>query len=208
MLKRKSAPGLSLLALGLFASGLITVLLVFTVHFCLITVAQQASSGKDVPFGQTDRLAPFIPTPLDVVEKMLRLAEVDHTDTVYDLGSGDGRIVIMAAQKFGARTVGVELDDDLYQKSSDRIAELRLENKAKILHANMYEVDLRHATVVTLYLLTLVNERLRPILEKQLRSGARVVSHDFKVPGWEPTKVVEMTSENGVPHTIYLYIRP
>jgi hypothetical protein len=103
--------------------------------------------------------------------------------------------------------VGVELDDELYQQSAARIAKLGLEKRAKILHANMYDVNLRRATVVTLYLLTVVNARLRPLLEKQLRPGARVVSHDFKVPGWEPARVLEMTSENGVPHTLYLYRR-
>ena len=155
-----------------------------------------------------DRLAPFVPTPMLVVEEMLRLAEVDEHDTVYDLGSGDGRIVIMAAQKFGAEAVGVELDEDLFKESSARIVALGLEKRAKILHENMYEVSLRPATVVTLYLLTSVNERLRPILERDLRSGARVVTHDFKVPGWEPAKTATVTSENGISHTIYLYVRP
>jgi SAM-dependent methyltransferase len=135
-----------------------------------------------------DRLAPFVPTPENIVESMLKLANVDKSDRVYDLGSGDGRIVITAAQKFGAEAVGVELDDDLYKKSSARIAELGLQSRAKILHMNMYKVNLRPATVVTLYLLTSVNERLKPILERDLRPGARVVTHDFKIPGWEPAK--------------------
>ena len=205
---RKSAPGLRLLALGLFGSGLTVVSLIFTIAFYFVTVARQQPSGKYLPFDHPDILAPYIPTPLDVVEKMLNLAQVDQRDRVYDLGSGDGRIVIMAARKFGAEAVGVELDDDLYNQSSARIAELGLEKRAKILHANMFETDLRPATVVTLYLLTLVNERLRPLLKQQLRRGARIVCHDFKIPGWEPETVVEMTSKNGVPHTLYLYVRP
>ncbi len=160
------------------------------------------------PFSRSDSLTPYVPTPLDIADKMLRLAEVTRYDRVYDLGSGDGRIVIIAAQKFGAEAVGVELDDKLYKQSSARISELGLEKKAQILHANLFEVNVRPATVVTLYLLTVINNRLRPILEKQLRAGARVVAEDYKVPGWEPAKVVEMTSENGVPHTLYLYRRP
>jgi hypothetical protein len=85
---------------------------------------------------------------------------------------------------------------------------LGLQGRAQIIHENMFEVNVRHATVVTLYLLTAVNERLRPMLERQLRSGARVVSHDFQVPGWQPAQTLEVTSKNGVPSKIFLYIRP
>lgn len=176
--------------------------------FCLLGIGQETPAQIEAPFSNSDRLAPYVSTPPEVVEKMLSLADVRREDRVYDLGSGDGRIVIMAAQKFGAEAVGVELDDELFNKSSAQIAKLGLEKRARILHANMFEIDIHPATVVTLYLLTVVNERLRPILEKYLRPGARVVSHDFKVPGWEPAKVVEVTSQNGVPHTLYLYVRP
>ena len=139
---------------------------------------------------------------------MLQLAHVEPDDVVYDLGSGDGRIVIMAAQKFGARAVGVELDPDLYKQSAERIKELGLEERAQIIHENMFKVDVHRATVVTLYLLTTVNERLRPQLEKQLRPGARVVSHDFHMPGWTAEKDEEVISRNGLSHRIYLYVRP
>ncbi|MGO8733406.1 MAG: SAM-dependent methyltransferase [Terriglobia bacterium] len=155
-----------------------------------------------------DHVVPFVPTPLEVAQKMLEIAKVQPDDVVYDLGSGDGRIVILAAQKFGARAVGVELDSGLYEESSARIRKLGLQDRVQILHENMFEVNVRHATVVTLYLLTVVNEHLRPILERQLRSGARVVSHDFQVPGWQPVQTVEVMSKNGVPSKIFLYIRP
>ncbi len=158
--------------------------------------------------GYLDHIVPYVPTPEDVVEKMLELAQVKPDDVVYDLGSGDGRIVITAAQKFGARAVGVELNPDLYKQSSDQVKELGLGGRAKILHENMFDVSVRKATVVTLYLLTSVNEGLRPKLEKELRSGARVVSHDFQMPGWDPAKVEEVTSKNGISHKLYLYIRP
>lgn len=161
-----------------------------------------------LPFNDLEHLVPFVPTPLEVVEKMLELAQVAPDDVVYDLGSGDGRIVIMAAQKFGAQAVGVELDPKLYEQSSARIKELGLEQRAKILHENMFEVDFHRATVITLYLLTSVNEALRPKLEKHLRPGARVVSHDFQVPGWTAEKTVEVISHNGLSHTVYLYVRP
>jgi protein-L-isoaspartate O-methyltransferase len=155
-----------------------------------------------------EKIVPYVPTPPEVVEKMLDMAKVTANDTVYDLGSGDGRIVIMAAQKYGAHAVGVELDSDLYKQSSDRIKELGLENRAKILHENMFQVTVRPATVVTLYLLTSVNEKLRPMLEKQLHSGTRVVSHDFQMPGWIAEKTEDITSKNGVSHKVYLYVRP
>jgi SAM-dependent methyltransferase len=174
----------------------------------LATVARAQEAPLPTTEDQKDRLAPFVPTPQNVVEAMLKLANVDQYDRVYDLGSGDGRIVITAAQKFKAEAVGVELDDDLYKQSTARIAELGLEKRAKILHANMYHVSLRMATVVTLYLLTSVNERLKPILERDLRPGARVVTHDFQIPGWTPEKSEMVMSDAGISHTLYLYVRP
>ncbi|HZP01667.1 MAG TPA: class I SAM-dependent methyltransferase [Terriglobia bacterium] len=168
----------------------------------------QASSPNAPFIGSSDKIVPFVPTPPEIVEKMLAMAQVDKLDTVYDLGSGDGRIVIMAAQKFGAKAVGVELDEDLFKKSTERIAELGLQDRAKILKMNFFDVDLRPATVLTLYLLTSVNERLRPKMERELRPGARVVSHDFQVTGWKAEKVESVNSENGISHTLYLYILP
>jgi len=191
-------------------SGRFAVLLLVILLFSLPAASQsvplspsQTDSGKYL-----EHLVPFVPTPLAVAEKMLELAKVEPDDVVYDLGSGDGRIVILAAQKFGAHAVGVELDANLYEKSSQRIRELGLQDRARIIHENMFEVNVRHATVVTLYLLTAVNERLRPMLERQLRSGARVVSHDFQVPGWQPTQTIQVLSKNGVPSKIFLYVRP
>lgn len=168
----------------------------------------KSSFGEGPPGSYLEHIVPYVPTPEDIVEKMLELAKVEPADVVYDLGSGDGRIVITAAQKFGARAVGVELDPDLYKQSSDRIKELDLEGQAQILHENMFNVNVRRATVVTLYLLTAVNEKLRPLLERQLRPGARIVCHDFQVPGWEPEKTIDVISKNGISHRLYLYVRP
>ncbi len=139
---------------------------------------------------------------------MLELAEVGPDDVVYDLGSGDGRIVIAAAQKFGARAVGIEIRGVLAEQSSEEIARLGLQKSARIIHGDMFEADLGPATVVTLYQLRAVNERLRPLLEKKLRWSARVVSCDFEIPGWTPKRMVEVTSETGTPYTLYLYQRP
>jgi SAM-dependent methyltransferase len=151
---------------------------------------------------------PYVPTPQDIVDKMLELAKVTADDVVYDLGSGDGRIVITAVQKYGAHAVGIEINPDLYRQSSDRIKQLGLDDKAHIICEDMFDVSLHHATVVTLYLLTSFNEKLRPKLETQLPSGARIVCHDFHVPGWDPDKVVDAVSKNGISHKLYLYVRP
>jgi protein-L-isoaspartate O-methyltransferase len=143
-----------------------------------------------------------------VAEKMLELADVNSSDVVYDVGSGDGRIVILAAQKFGARAVGVELDEKLVRESSARIAALGLEKRASIIRADMFATDLRPASVVTIYQLGVVNGRLRPQLERQLRSGTRVITLDFPIPGWQAVKVVHLESENGVANTLYQYVCP
>lgn len=153
------------------------------------------------------RQVPYVPTPQDVVDKMLELAKVTSNDVVYDLGSGDGRIVITAAQKYGARAVGVEINPDLYRQSSDHIKELGLQERVQIKCEDMFDVSVRPATVVMLYLLTSFNEKLRPMLERELHPGTRIVCHDFHVPGWEPDKVVDVVSKAGLPHKLYLYVR-
>jgi precorrin-6B methylase 2 len=149
-------------------------------------------------------LAPFVPTPQEVVEKMLQVAGVKKDEMVFDLGCGDGRILITAAQKFGARATGVELDPELFKSTQQRIRDLKLEERIKLIHGNLLEVDLSSANVVTLYLLTDGNTRLRPNLEKYLKPGSRVVSHDFQILGWTPGKV-EKFSRDTRTHTIYLY---
>jgi protein-L-isoaspartate O-methyltransferase len=164
--------------------------------------------GRSPSSAPSQRFTPFVPTPYTVVEKMLELAGVGPEDTVYDLGSGDGRIVIAAAQKFGARAVGVEIRSELWKQSAEEIVRLGLEKRARIIHDDMFQVDVSAATVVTLYQLTAVNDRLRPRLEQRLRPGARVVSVDFEIPGWTPVKVLRVTSENGNEYKLFLYIRP
>lgn len=174
-----------------------------------VSLAQAPLPPPQRPLASSlEHSAPYVATPQDIVEKMLELAKVGPDDVVYDLGSGDGRIVITAAQKYGAHAVGVELRPDLFEESRDRIKQLGLEDRAQIIHEDMFNVTIRRATVVTLYLLTSVNAMLRPMMERQLRSGARIVSHDFQVPGWDPDKVIEVTSKNGVASKLYLYIRP
>jgi predicted RNA methylase len=129
---------------------------------------------------------------------------------VFDLGSGDGRVVIMAAQDFGARAIGIELRDDLVTKAHERIFELGLDGKVKIVKSDLFDADLSQADVVTLYLTTSANEKVKPKLESELKRGARVVSHDYEVLGWKPSRV-DKFCENprlGYPsHTLYVYER-
>jgi len=151
-----------------------------------------------------DTLAPAYPTPQTVVERMLALADVKPGEVVYDLGCGDGRIVITAATKFSARAVGVEIRRDIYETTLARVASLGLSDRVRIVHGDALKTDLTGADVVTLYLLTSSNERLRPVLEAQLKPGARVVSHDFEIRGWKAEQIEKMMVE-GRPHMIYAY---
>jgi len=134
----------------------------------------------------------YVPTPEDVVRAMLKVAKVGKNDVVYDLGSGDGRIVIMAAQQFGARGVGVEIDPQLVLEAHDNAKQAGVANRVQFLLQDLFETDFSEATVVTLYLTQDVNLRLRPKLWRELKPGTRVVSHDFSMGDWQPEKVVRI----------------
>ncbi len=153
-------------------------------------------------------IAPFVATPMPVVRRMLELAQLKPGEIFYDLGAGDGRTIIMAARDFGAQAVGIELREDLVKKALNSIQEFRLQDKVKILHSDLFDVDLSQADVVFLYLTTSANEKVKPKLEAELKPGTRVVSHDYEIVGWRPAKV-DNFCENpklGYPsHTIYLY---
>lgn len=133
----------------------------------------------------------YVPTPQPVVEAMLDLAQVKATDVVYDLGSGDGRIVITAAKKYGAQGVGIEMDPALVKKARENAAAAGVANRVRFVTQDLFTADLSRATVVTLYLLQSINERLRPKLVRQLKPGTRVVSHVFNMgPEWPPEKTI------------------
>jgi len=155
-------------------------------------------------------IAPFVATPMPVVRQMLILAELKPGETFYDLGSGDGRTVIMAAKDFGAKAVGVELREDLAKKALNTIFELGLEERVEILQSDIFKIDLAQADVVFLYLTTSANEKIKPKLESELRPGARIVSHDYEILGWTPSKINNFCENPrlGYPsHTIYVYKR-
>ena len=141
---------------------------------------------------------------------MLILAELKPGEILYDLGSGDGRAVIMAAKDFGAKSVGVELREDLAKRALNNIHEHGLETKVQILQNDIFKIDLSPADVVFLYLTTSANEKVKPKLEAELRSGARIVSHDYEILGWKPSRT-DNFCENpklGYPsHTLYVYKR-
>jgi len=160
------------------------------------------------PAKEIEKLAPYYPTPESVVEKMLETAGLKKGEKMFDLGSGDGRIVIMAARKFGADATGVEFDPDLYRQSMAKIRSLGLEKTARIIHGDILQQDYSSADVVTVYLLPLSNDKVRPLLEKQLKRGARVIAHDFEFSGWNPEKTITIEDDGeGRSHTLFLYLR-
>jgi SAM-dependent methyltransferase len=151
------------------------------------------------------KLAPYVQTPQDVVERMLLLAQVGRDDVVYDLGCGDGRLVITAARKYGARGVGVDFDLNRVRESQANAARAGVEALVEFRQQDALTVDVSPATVVTLYLLTSSNLKLRPILTRALRPGARIVSHQFGMGDWEPDTQETLTEPDGSTHIVYLW---
>jgi protein-L-isoaspartate O-methyltransferase len=150
-------------------------------------------------------LAPYSPTPPDVVERMLKLAGVGPRDVVYDLGSGDGRIVIAAATIFGARGVGVDIDARLVAQARDNARKAGVESLVTFRVQDAMTIDLSEATVVTLYLLAASNVKLRPILMRTLRPGARIIAHNYPIGDWEPDVVDTFTDAAGTTRTLFLW---
>lgn len=170
----------------------------------LTTPVLCAILGTAVLEGQTNRLAPYLATPPDVVERMLTLAKVGPGDVVYDLGCGDGRIVIAAA-RLGARGVGVDIDRALLAKARLQAEAAGVGDRVMFLEQDALEMDVSGATVVTLYLLSASNVRLRPQLTAQLPRGARIVAHNFNMGDWEPDVVQSFRDAAGATRTLYLW---
>jgi predicted O-methyltransferase YrrM len=149
---------------------------------------------KPVPSVQTPQREPdvvYVPTPQEVVDKMLALAKVTKDDVIYDLGSGDGRIPITAAQKFGTKGVGIDINPERIQEANANAQKAGVSDRVKFLNQDLFSSNFSEATVVTLYLLPELNVKLRPQLFKQLKPGTRVVSHDFDMGDWKPDQVVQ-----------------
>ena len=156
---------------------------------------------------QDAKLAPYYPTPETIVDKMLELGGLKAGEKMFDLGSGDGRIVIMAAQKFHAQAVGVELDKDLCRQSLEHIRKLGLEKTAHIINGDLLEQNYSSADLVTVYLLPeAVNNKVQPLLDRELKKGARIVAHDFEFKNWTPEKVENIPDDGeGRSHALFLY---
>lgn len=154
------------------------------------------------------KVVEFVPAPWEIARRMLELAEVTPEDTLYDLGSGDGRIPILAAQEFDCKAVGIERDRELCRYADRRVQELQLQRQVQFHWGDCFDADLRPATVVTLYLLSAVNGQLRSRLASHLRPGSRVVALDSEVPGWRPARTIKVISEGSIEFTLFLYLRP
>ena len=150
-------------------------------------------------------LAPYVPTPQDVVDRMLGLAGVTANDVVYDLGCGDGRIVITAAKKFGARGLGVDIDPDRIKESEANAKAAGVEHLVSFKLQDAMTVDFSKASVVTLYLLSSSNAKLRPLLTRQLKPGSRIVSHAFGMGDWTPARTDVFSDSGGTQRTLYLW---
>ena len=164
---------------------------------CAGAIAQEAQQEvrKDVP---------YVPTPQEVVDEMLRMANVGKDDVVYDLGSGDGRLVITAVKKFGAkRAVGVDIDPQRIKESNENAQAAGVTGRVRFMQQDLFKTDIKDATVVTLYLLPDVNLRLRPKLWSDLKPGTRVVSHAFDMGDWQPEKTASVEGR-----TIYFWTIP
>ncbi len=203
--------------------GIITTLSLASVGLAGCTT-QQAQSNSDTPenspIAQTQEATPtpqpqegkpdvpYLPTPNEVVEAMLELAKVNSNDVLYDLGSGDGRIPITAAQKFGTRATGVEIDPYLVEKSRANAQQAGVADRVKFLQQDLFKTDLSDATVVTLYLLPHINLKLRPTLLR-LKPGTRIVSHAFNMGDWKPDREIQVQAPGSTrPYTLYYWVVP
>ncbi len=169
------------------------------------TQSPQQSPIAQAPAREPDVV--YVPTPDAVVAKMLELAKVKKDDVLYDLGSGDGRIPITAAQKFGARGVGIELRPELVQEAKQNAQKAGVSDRVQFLQQDLFQTDISKATVVTLYLLPDLNQKLRPTLFKVLKPGTRIVSHDFDMGDWKPEQVVQVQGTDRT-HTVYAWVIP
>jgi tRNA A58 N-methylase Trm61 len=163
---------------------------------------QDSKAGKD----RTPDVI-YVPTPQDVVDKMLELAQVKKDDVVYDLGCGDGRIVVTAAKKYGCKAVGFDIDPERIKESLENVKQSKVQDLVEIKKEDIFTLDLSQASVVTLYLLPNLNVKLIPQLTK-MKDGSRIVSHSFDMRGVKPKEVIKVADKDGREHTVYLWVTP
>ena len=193
---------MKMLKRGLIAGLLSLTLAIAGLAFEPSTVWTQAAE-KYTDEGK--KIVPYVPTPQEVVERMLELAQVKKGDVVYDLGSGDGRIVVTAAKKYGVKAIGFEIDPERIKESAENIKKAGVGDLVEIRQQDIRTVDLSPATVLTMYLLPEVNLMIRPNIWKQMKPGSRVVSHDFDMGDWKPLKTEHIKDGSSWDHTLYLW---
>jgi predicted O-methyltransferase YrrM len=167
-------------------------------------VASGPANAQPAPYA--NKLAPYVASPIHVIDRMLELANIKPGETVFDLGSGDGRVLIAAVEKYKAKAVGVEISPKLVAQATANIQKEGLADQARVIEGDVLAADLTGADVVFIYLATPLNEKLRPRFERFLKAGARVISHDYAVPGWRPART-EKTDDRHA-HLIYVYEMP
>jgi len=170
-----------------------------------LAVSPSVVQRANLLYAQEGKIVPYVPTPQEVVDRMLELAEVKKGDVVYDLGSGDGRIVVTAAKKYGVKAIGFEIDPQRIKESHENIKKAGVENLVEIRQQDIRTVDLSGASVLTMYLLPEVNLMIRPNIWKQMKPGSRVVSHDFDMGDWKPLKTESIKDGTSWEHTLYLW---
>ena len=175
---------------------------------CLAALLSLPATAIEPPrLMRGQKLAPYVTSPQPIAERMLEIARLKSSETLYDLGCGDGRILFSAARRFHARAVGIELSSALARRTQQMAESEGLQDRVRVIEGDMMNVDISQADVVALYLLTDANEAPRPKLEKELRAGSRVVSLEFKINGWKPSRV-EKVEVHRHPYTIYVYEMP
>ena len=176
-------------------------------YLAIVLVSATVSAAQTA---QTKRQpdVPYVPTTEEAVKAMLKLADVKKTDVVYDLGCGDGRILITAAQRYNVKAVGIEIAEHQAKIAAENVKRAGLQDRVKIIHGDFMRSDLTAANIVTLYLAPIANDTLRPNLERYLRPHTRVVSYDYPIPGWKPMDTAERQGHHHDTHMIYLYEVP
>lgn len=170
-----------------------------------LAVALLSAQVVALSFAQEGKIVPYVPTPQEVVDRMLELAQVKKGDVLYDLGSGDGRIVVTAAKKYGVRAIGFEIDPQRIKESRENIKKAGVANLVEIRQQDIRTVDLSAANVLTMYLLPEVNLMIRPNIWKQMKPGSRIVSHDFDMAEWTPLKTEHIKDSSNWDHTLYMW---
>ena len=178
------------------------IMLALAAAFVIAAPTTVIGQAQRQPASQTPDVI-FVPTPQDVVEDMLRLANVRKGDVLYDLGSGDGRIAITAAKKYGVKATGIDIDPERIREATENAKKAGVTNLVQFRQENLFTADFKDATVITLYLLPDLNVKLRPKLWNELKPGTRIISHQFEMGSWKPEKKLE---SNG--RTIYFWTVP